>query len=162
MNYVIPLMFLLVYISKIPLGYSDTSPLYTHFTYMLQHASLIHLTLNTISFLSFFAILKKVINPCLLTAYAYTAALIASFLSIHPKPTVGASGMIYALIAIYITLTLKGKKMALTDKRKYILWLIFLILSTAITALSPNINNLNHLSAFLIGIIFGIIENHRK
>lgn len=162
MNYAIPFIFLLVYISRLPLGYSDTSPLYTHFCYMFQHANLLHLTLNTISYLSFFTILKKIINPVLLFIYAYTAALIASFPSTHPTPTVGASGMIYTLIAIYIILTLKGKKMTITDKRKYTLWLIFLIISTAITALSPNINNLNHLSAFLTGIIIGTIENHRK
>lgn len=161
MKYIIPAIFILIYAGNYHnLGYSCQSPLYTHFTYMFQHASLLHLILNTYTFIILFNRLSKILPAFRLTFYIYTAAIITSFCSAHTTPTVGASGMIMAQLAIYITLPILGKKLIITSRKHFYTYLTFTALSITFTSMHPAVNALNHLFAFLTGILFALIENH--
>lgn len=165
MKYLFLLIFILIYLSGINIGYAQHTPEYTHFVYMFQHTNILHLTLNTFSFISFARMLEKVIPQYFLYGYVYVAAVIASYASIKLHPTIGASGMVFALLGIYITLSICGKKLKIINKSKYLIWLFSIITSAVILAFNPHINNLNHLYAFIIGTIVGIIENsisHKK
>lgn len=161
MKYIIPLIFTLTYLGGYrQLGYSSQSPLYTHFTYMFQHANLLHLIINTYTFFILFKRLSATLPVTRLILYTYTAAVITSFCSKHTTPTIGASGMIMALLAIYITLPILGKKLIITSPKRFYTYLLSSILSATIFSMLPAVNTLNHLFAFLTGILFASIENY--
>lgn len=161
MKHIIPAIFITVYLTGCQqLGYSTQSPLYTHFTYMFQHANIIHLIINTYSYTTLFNKLSATIPPLRLATYTYSAALITSFCSAHPTPTVGASGMIMALLAIYITLPILGKKLTIVSQKRFYTWVTFTLLTATITSWLPAINALNHLFAFITGTLLALIENY--
>lgn len=159
MKYLISLIFIATYIGNFPIGYSATSPLYMNFIYMFQHANLLHLLLNIISLFSFITLLQKFIPIWRLFLYMYLPALCAAFGSSQITPTIGASGMVYGLVGVYFILSILGRKMRITDKKKFFSWVALIFVSSLLTVFNPHINNLNHLIAFCLGIMFGIAEN---
>jgi len=78
-------------------GYSELSPAYTHFTYIFVHANIIHLFLNMFVFwklydyLGWFELLLSFIVAFVASFYAYNLT------------TVGASGVVFALLGIFYT-----------------------------------------------------------
>lgn len=160
MKYLLIIVFTFIYIANPNIGYSQNSPLYTHFIYMFGHNGLIHLFVNLISFFSLFNFLSKVISPAILFIYVYLSAVIASFFSSASLPTVGASGMICALIAIYALLPLFGKKLIIQNRRKFFRWLMYTLAALIISSCFPAINAANHFFALLSGIFFTIIDNY--
>lgn len=121
------------------LGYTATSPWWTHLTYNFQHANLWHLLLNSVSFYYLFRALERAIPfrtvrqkfaTCALLPLAIATA--ASFFTPYPQyllnllhhlptlpllggaggghPVVGASGMIYAMIGMYFYILFKAGK----------------------------------------------------
>lgn len=150
MNYIIVLTFLLVYnLFDTSLGYSHTSPLYTHFTYVFQHAGIVHLIANSISFISFSNLLGKVTNAFY---YPYLIAVLASFASEYDKPTVGASGMDYAMIGMVLAYACKGDKIKIVDKRKFALMVGLICISIGLGFITGS-NNAIHIYSLLIGFI---------
>lgn len=160
MKILITAIFILTYIGiAYPVGYSCNSPFYTHFLYMFQHTGILHLLINLFSFLSLFTFLSKVIHPVLLFLYVYLSAVIASFCSAAPLPTVGVSGMTCALIAIYAILPLLGKKLIIRNTKKYLSWLFLTATSLLITSFIPAVNASNHFFALLCGAAFALIDH---
>ena len=159
MKYLITTLFLFAYICKPDIGYSQNSPLYTHFLYMFAHVGFIHLTINLISFLSLFKFLSKVISPVWLFLYSYLSAVLASFFSSRPQPTVGASGMVCGLIAIYAILPLLGKKLIIQNRKKYFHWIIYTSIALTASFFFSSVNSANHSFALLAGAIFSIIDH---
>jgi membrane associated rhomboid family serine protease len=109
MKYLYILTFIIVYVSfGLELGYTDSSLWYTHFTYMFQHAGIVHLLLNSIAFISLFTALEKQVNKWLLSACIIAISFLASFAAMHDMPTVGASGMVYAMIGMFFGMVTRG------------------------------------------------------
>lgn len=83
-------------------GYGGTSPWWTHFTYAFFHASWLHLLINSYSF-------YFVYNERIFKSFTIWIAIIISILAsciFTPRlPTVGASGIIFAMIGINTVLT---------------------------------------------------------
>lgn len=103
MQYIIVLLFIIIYlISDLSLGYYYLSPLYTHFTYMFQHAGWMHLILNSLAFITLYRVLSKYIKYLLLVIIVI--GFCASFLSVYLVPTVGASSMVYAMLGMCVGL----------------------------------------------------------
>lgn len=159
MKYLLAALFIFAYICKPDIGYSQNSPLYTHFLYMFAHAGFIHLIINLISFLSLFSFLSKVIPPVWLFLYSYLSAVFASFFSSGPQPTVGASGMVCGLIAIYAILPLLGKKLIIQNRKKYLLWIIYTSIALITSFFFTSVNSANHFFALLAGAIFSVIDH---
>lgn len=74
-------------------GYDAGSAVYTHFTYHFAHSSIWHLGGNVLCFY----VLTRYHLTWREMLVAYFIASVSSFISPHALPTVGLSGLIYAL-----------------------------------------------------------------
>ena len=87
------------------LGYTSASAWWTHITYNFQHANIWHLLVNLIAFWCVFKSLERHIQPYKIVAISLAVSIVCSFLTAHPTiPTVGASGMIYAMIGMLFSI----------------------------------------------------------
>jgi membrane associated rhomboid family serine protease len=133
------------------LGYSLTSPLYTHLTYSFQHASILHLVFNSLAFIGFYRVLKGYIKY--LFPIIVFIAFVASFYSEYALPTVGASGMVYAMIGMYIGLIIT-KKITIVSKKDAWVGLISLILMYSISIFKESSNSVLHGICLFLGLLF--------
>lgn len=158
MTFFIIFLFIIVHLfAGNELGYSISSPLYTHFTYQFQHLNWIHLTFNSISFVAFSKILNKVYPESLIILYAYFISFVVSFFSEYHLPTVGSSAMIYAMVGLFLSLSIIGDKLHIVNHRKFIVLIIGILLSFIISYFKNSANNICHLLALAIGLISGVI-----
>jgi membrane associated rhomboid family serine protease len=139
------------------IGYTETSPLWTHFTYQFQHANIVHLIINSLAFIGMFRLLEKFVNKWLLSASILTIGFAASFLSMYSTPTVGASAMVYAMIGIFFSMINLSQDIKIIDKRKFALFVASILICLAISAIKGNSNFFLHLFALMLGQIAGSI-----
>jgi membrane associated rhomboid family serine protease len=101
-KYIFVLIFILAYIfcGNIT-GYSNTSPLWTHLTYMFLHASVLHLLFNSLAFINIFRALEKTLGQWTLSIIIITAGFALSFIIRYDRPIVGSSGLIYTMLGMY-------------------------------------------------------------
>lgn len=153
MKYLFILIFIAVYgLFSIDLGYAAGSPLYTHFTYMFQHAGIFHLVLNSVAFFSVFNSLQRFLNTWFIMASIFISALGASFFAVYDKPTVGASSMIYTMIGMYIGVTLFRKDIKIADIRKYLLFIVTILLGLVISYFKNDSNFFLHVYTCVAGL----------
>lgn len=94
----------LVYAGSI-LAVSDTSPWWTHFTYMLGHASFVHYLLNGIGW--------TLMRPILTPARTLTAFLIASAIPAGSVPVLGWSVILYYYMGLCLSSMPRGARIRL-------------------------------------------------
>jgi membrane associated rhomboid family serine protease len=138
------------------LGYTDRSPLYTHMTYMFQHAGVVHLITNTIAFIGMFHALQRFVNKWIVMLSMLTLGFVASFLSMYEIPTVGASSMIYIMIGMYIGMTSLDRRIKIVDTRKYLLFIVCVAVGLLVSLLKQNSNFFLHLYSLLFGFIASV------
>lgn len=138
------------------LGYSLTSPLYTHITYSFQHASVLHLVFNSLAFIGFYRVLKNYIKY--LFPIIVLIAICASFFSVYSLPTVGASGMVYAMMGMYIGMILIGR-IKIVSKRDAWIGLVSLVLMFTISLFKESSNSLLHGVCIVMGFLFVMFNN---
>lgn len=161
MRYVIPFIFISVHLLfDIDLGYSTSSKLYTHFTYQFQHTGWIHLLINTIAYASIYKVLVKAMPWHLLITYSYSISVVASFLSMYNTPTVGASGIIYAMIGMFLSISLIGKKLKVVNHRKFLLFILCVAISLITSEFRESVNNACHIFSIFFGLIIGIADRY--
>lgn len=154
MKYLFVIVFIVTHcLFGLELGYTTNSPLYTHFTYMFQHASVVHLVLNSIAFISMFHILQRLIKRWYIVVSMVLCGFVASFLSVKAIPTVGASAMVYAMIGTYVGLTLLSPQIKIADTRKYLLFISCVGLGLLASLLNVNSNFLVHLYSLILGVV---------
>lgn len=142
------IMLLLVPVHSV-LAVSASSPLYTHFVYMLGHANYLHWAVNAISIL------------CLIPLYtarrmiiAYTASVLLSFIPSslipHPEsiPIVGASVIVCFFVGFMSVWLWKCRRLTFWQ----------LVLFTVITVFIPNVATGYHIAMFIVGLIANRIE----
>lgn len=152
MKYIFVIFFIITYILfGNELGYTHTSPFYTHFTYMFQHAGISHLVMNSIVFISMFYRIQENVNQWLLSGILIIASFIASFLSIYDIPTVGASSMIYVMIGMFFSFVVLSD--TIKDKKKYFTSTLVVFSALLISAFKHNSNFWLHVFSLLIGLI---------
>lgn len=158
MKYIIVLLFVTIFILfDNSLGYTRNSPFYTHFTYMFQHAGIVHLIINSFAFIGVFRMTEQFVKSWKLSVLAVLSAFAASFFSIYTVPTVGASALIYSMLGIYIGITLTGKNIQITDKRKYTLFLVCMALGLLISCFRSNSNFAVHIWSLALGAGMGLV-----
>jgi len=151
MKYRFVFVFIIVFIIfDKSIGYTNTSPVWTHFTYMFQHANVIHLTINSLAFIGMFRALEKRINKNILALIILSIGFIASFLSMFEIPTLGISGAIYAMVGIYWGL-ITTKKLIIKDKNKLYVFIFSIILCLAISYFKHNSNFGLHIFSLIMG-----------
>lgn len=157
MKYLFVLIFIFVFILfGLNLGYTATSPLQTHITYMFQHAGIIHLIINSLAFISMFRQVEKHLNKYLLSTLIILCGFISSFLAMYQIPTVGSSSMVYAMLGIYLGLITFSDKIKIADTRKFLLFISCIIVVLSVSYFKHNSNFLIHIYSLLIGFIISI------
>jgi membrane associated rhomboid family serine protease len=139
------------------IGYTNASPVWTHITFQFQHAGVVHLLVNSFSFVGIFRLLERFVNRWLLAASIIIAGFTASFLSMYKTPTVGASAMIYAMIGMFLFLLARCSDIRVRDKRRFAVFIAGILVCLSISALKVNSNFLLHLSALIFGVLTGIV-----
>ena len=78
------------------MGYTATSGLYTHFTYIFAHANIFHLAINLFVFWKLYDMVGKYSFMV-----SFLIAAVMSFFAIMSVPTVGASGLTFAMLGMF-------------------------------------------------------------
>lgn len=133
------------------LGFTVSSPLHTHFTYMFQHAGIWHLAMNALAFYSMFTVLARCTGQCILAVITVVCAFAASFLSAHDTPTVGASSMVYAMMGMYIAMALRGRRMVIRNGRQFGMYCLCVVICLAASFFREGSNFTLH----LVSLVFG-------
>lgn len=142
-------------------GYTRESALYTHFTYIFQHASLLHLIVNSSSFLALFRAHEKITPTRIILSISITSAVIASFFTAKDIPTIGASGMIYAMIGSLTSLLIK-KKAIIKKRLSMFVFLLGTSLSLTISLFQPNSNFSLHLLSMILGATITFLTSKKQ
>lgn len=161
MKYAIIIAFLISHIwGGIEMGYYSGSPFFTHFSYPFQHVGWIHLILNSISFVSLYDILRKALPVYVFLTCAYLIAVSASFFSEYNIPTVGASGVIYAMIGLFISISIRGKRLRIVNTKMFFVYMMCVVISILLSALRGNANNFCHVISLSGGFIAGLTGDY--
>lgn len=128
MKYVIIVAFVAVYaFFGLELGFTTDSAWWTHFTYWLQHGSIMHLVLNVVSLWGLMAALERFMRPAVMLTLAIVIAVGVSWLVSYGIPVVGASGVVYALVGMYMSLIIRGR---IRFASIFNMWLFFISVFT--------------------------------
>lgn len=158
LKYVLSLLFVIIHVLfGNELGFSTSSPWWTHFTYPFQHAGFIHLIINMLVFVTASRVMEKFISWKILFPVIYSFAVTASFLAEQSLPTVGASGMIYAIFGMEAVIVLFNRS---TGKQKAFFFAA-ISLMLLVSFLNTGSNFMVHLLSFVLGIIFYAIKRER-
>jgi membrane associated rhomboid family serine protease len=162
-KYIFVLVFILVHIFfDARLGYSNSSPLWTHFTYMFQHAGAVHLLINSLAFISIFRILERIIPKYRLALTIVILGVSVSFCVSYDLPVVGASSMICFMIGMYAShlgCLVKSGKLPMS---KCIPFLLSISIYMIVSLIKHNSAFSLHLLSLSSGIIFMSIYNLRS
>lgn len=157
MKHMFLLSFIIIYcFFGLELGYTETSPFWTHITYSFQHASLMHLVLNSVAFFSFSWMLEKFIPPVIIYFIGITSAVVTSFLCYYPHPVVGSSGIIFTFIGAELYL-IASRKMIFRDKHLLFAFLVSVSISLLLSFLNEKSAGMLHLLCLVFGFIFTYI-----
>ena len=158
-KYILSLIFILGYIIfGNEIGFATNSPWWTHFTYSFGHASVLHLVINTLVFINVFRVMEKFLSWKVLLPVIYLGASIASFASVAIKtiPTVGSSGMIYAMFGMMSFIVLFNSS-TWKQKRVFFISIAFMLL---VSFFNKGSNFEVHVLSFLIGVLYYPILRH--
>lgn len=155
MKYIVVMIFILGILTlDSSFGYTLTSPWWTHLTYIFVHQNFIHLLMNSIGFLMLFDLLQKIFNKWVLLCAVFLIAFIASFAASYPLPTIGASGVVYALIGVMVELVVAGK-IKHKNKLNLFVFALALLLGITISFFKGTSNVLLHIICLLMGFVYG-------
>lgn len=151
MKYIFTAIFSICYaFFGLELGYTNKSGILSHFTYMFQHVNIIHLLLNSFSFIVIWIALQKHVKQYLILP-VFLIGFICSFLpcASFDTPTVGVSGVIYAIMGMF-TLYIKNKALYIC--------LLSVLISLVVSYFAPHTNFFIHLYCFVGGFIYGLLD----
>ncbi len=155
MIYILILVFILVHILfGLELGYTAQSAWWTHFTYWMQHGSILHLLLNVVSLFGVMKVLERFIRPVVVLTVAIVIAVFVSWLvNYNSVPVVGASGVVYALLGMYISIIVRG---TVRFTSTFNMWLFFFSVFTflIISFFKTNSAGLLHLFSLCAGFAY--------
>jgi membrane associated rhomboid family serine protease len=156
MKYLFILIFVLCYaLSGTEAGYTNASPLWTHVAYNFQHAGVAHLVVNSLSFIAMFRLLEKFVTGWLLSVLAVASGFAASFLSMSEVPTVGASGMIYAMTGMFLSMSGLCPDIKILNRRLFAVFVFGIVVCMTVGALKGNSNILLHVFSLTGGLLAG-------
>ena len=127
------------------IGFSASSPWWTHFVYMFFHANWLHLIMNI---WAFYFVCKNLSIGTLLSGYLCSVAF--SFLIQSQTPTVGFSSVIFYLLGIIYARVRNWKN-----------WLIMIVIFM-LGFCRASINGTLHLLCFLYPIMYFEIEKFKN
>lgn len=131
-------------------GYSQTTGVTERVTYMFAHSSLLHLVGNLVAFNLLWSALEK-INLRWGVIVSFVAAILATWLSEMSVPTVGLSGVCFAMVGVMAT--------RLYGNGDFMFALLTIALAQVAICIWGTSNVLNHAASFAIALLLTIIIN---
>lgn len=154
LKYLIILIFLAVYLFfGRELGFTDKSPLWTHFTFSFQHGSVIHLIINSFVFISTFRVMERFVRSWHLLLVVYFISVVSSFSAMSGIPTVGSSGMIYAIFGMETVIVIFNNA---TAKQKGVFF--FSIFFMMVVSFFNGSSFMVHMVSFVLGMLFYLVK----
>lgn len=129
-------------------GVSSHSQWWAHFTYPLLHGNIVHLICNIYAL--WFCLNERTYPKQTLLPLLYIIAVVSSFLYTSDQPTIGFSGVIFAMIGI---------NLVRVPTRVNIIYMVIIL---AAGILIPQIAGVNHLISFAIGCAVAMLTGHVK
>jgi membrane associated rhomboid family serine protease len=157
MKKILPFVFILILLGcffiKIPLdvvGFKIGGNWYAYFTYSFFHENIFHLAVDAFSFYVLFHFLSKVGNTYAILLASVIIATGSAILSAKVLPTIGASGIDYALTGMMLCYLLNAGN-------KFVVPFLFFILLGLYGGFFIPVNPMLHLGCFFWGFVFWII-----
>lgn len=153
-KYLIVLIFFIVYAScdATAWGYVVDGAFINHLRFCFAHVSLLHLLINSLVFINMFDIVRLRLRVRSLELFVniYLVSFIASIFTAASVPTVGASGMIYALFGLHIASMEKLNK-------PNVIFIVSIATMLAISLIKTNSNFGIHILSLLFSMIAWLI-----
>lgn len=130
----------------IPLGFTATSPAWSHLTYNFAHANVFHLIINMVVFVKLYDIVEWKI--------LLLGVLIATVISFVPflahGYTVGFSGVLFAMLGFMYVV----RKFTL---KSYLINAAWIVVGSVVGLWAQNVNVWLHIACLTAGIIAGVL-----
>lgn len=151
MKYAVVLIFIIVYLG-FNSGYYTDGPLVNHIIFNFSHTNWIHLTINSLAYISVFRMLEKTIRGWYIILFSLLIASLSSFYAIYDIPTMGASGMIYAMIGMWFSLVI-NKELIIVEKYIFKLYVFSVFFSLFVSYFNQHSNFKLHILCLVAGLI---------
>ena len=102
-------------------------------------------------FLSFSRLASHVMRPCVLSVAVIAVAFAVSFPAARELPTVGASGMCYALTGVVLAAASTGCGLRIKSGKRFAVFIAQITLLLFLSGVNPHSNILIHLPALAGG-----------
>jgi rhomboid protease GluP len=133
-------------------------------TPIFMHSGFTHVLFNSFSLILFGPGLERILGKFKFIAIYLITGISANIATLLIEPVtymhVGASGSIFGLFGMYISITLYRKHLLSSDNRQVIITIA--ALSIIMTFLQSNINIVAHLFGFLSGFLIGVLTLRKR
>lgn len=153
--YLLILSYIVNYIWINDTGYSTDSGILPNFYYFLLHANVFHLSANVIFFHELGKTAKILRNQTgfkgieyVMLASGVAISVLSSFISVYDTPTVGASGVGFAIMGMITSFY--------SSKRNFFVLFLAVAMSFALS-LFVNFNAMLHLYSCILGVAAGFV-----
>jgi rhomboid protease GluP len=133
-------------------------------TPIFLHSGFSHVLFNSFSLVLFGPALERILGSGRFTAVYLITGISANIATLLIEPVtyihVGASGAIFGLFGMYISLVIYRKNLLSRDNRQLITTIA--VISIIMTFFQPNINVISHLFGLLSGFLIGTLTLRKK
>jgi len=133
-------------------------------TPIFMHIGFSHILFNSFSLILFGPGLERILGKFRFAALYLITGISANIATLLLEPPtyihIGASGAIFGLFGMYISLALYQKHLLSKNNRQLITTIV--VISIIMTFLQPNINVVAHLFGFLSGFLIGFLARRKK
>lgn len=161
MKYIVIVLLLVCYVLlPVNYGYSINSSFVSHIAYNFNHVSLFHLGVNCLGFVTIMGWLENILKRDRWLAYVIPliVAVECSFIvNVYELPTLGVSGIINAMIGMYLALVMFSKKLRIDNKFKFYLFVGSIATAMILGGVFSSSNWMLHLSCLIMGWIIMMI-----
>lgn len=133
-------------------------------TPIFLHSGFSHVLFNSFSLILFGPALERILGSIRFTVIYLITGISANIATLLIEPVtyihVGASGAIFGLFGMYISLVVYRKNLLSRDNRQLIMTIA--VVSIIMTFFQPNINVISHLFGLLSGFLIGALTLRKK
>lgn len=152
---VIILLFVLFFIMPNDYGYYKDSSFISHLLFSFNHTSIFHVAINCVGFYFFSKWLFNIHSGkyWLTLGIPVLVSIASSYMvNFYSIPTVGFSGVVYAMIGVYLASVLFDDSLEVVDKKIFLTWLLVLCLFIVVGLLPfTSSNGILHLVTMFLG-----------
>jgi membrane associated rhomboid family serine protease len=133
------------------MGYSATSRLYTHVTYMFCHVNVFHLLVNELSLVCVWRLCGRLNIIRESAVISFVSAVSGSFVPYGDSLTVGMSGFVYGMVSVMYGGILSGR-LIVEVRRLFVYFTISIAAGLMSGFIIRGVNGAVHASSFVTGL----------